>query len=551
MSSFTFRASTGCTRTSKTRTYTHVVIADDRAGDGPRRVVRWSMSEGAARQALRTFELAGWKNPVVEPVVQDEPTVAPAVAPVDLGSLPSAAEVVDAPHVLYIDGERRRYRVTAERLRKVVENWRFKGLSFSQDSDGALCTGNHAYVPQLFHMRTVNGGTPERIDSKAALREINNAMMNPGKDGVREMSEGDSGARIVYKGVRGVVELRPATREEAAAVVKPESERYAPGDYVIVRPVTYDAEKRRHRVLPEFVGTVGAWSRSQYSVRMVVADEHGRGVRFCDVRELRPATEEERVSAVVQAFADPVDEDLAAFYAETHVEVANGLAVPVRADRVQVGMAVIAAVGLETRTVETVTSYAGTPGSSWVRITWAARYPRESTWANRRVLSPECHVIVTVNSLMSLHDAPPAENADRERRMAAGRKAYEENALLEAQILATNTVIAERATEALRDAGHQPAQDGQDGFLFRVNHLVVGLYAQADEAKSARDALDSYGWALVERGWMTEDRYGIHGSYLAVLPPAADARAMVEEGARRREATECRDEAGAAASSGG
>ncbi|WP_158706098.1 hypothetical protein, partial [Streptomyces graminis] len=70
--------------------------------------------------------------------------------------------------------------------------------------------------PVRWHMRTVNGGTPERIPSLDALREINNAM----SWGVREMSESAGTARIDYGDVRGEVWLRPATSAEIATEQK-------------------------------------------------------------------------------------------------------------------------------------------------------------------------------------------------------------------------------------------------------------------------------------------------------------------------------------------
>ncbi|MCG8971834.1 hypothetical protein [Streptomyces sp. CL12-4] len=139
-----------------------------------------------------------------------------------------------------------------------------------------------------YAMRTVNGGTPERIELEAARREARWAA-EEGRDGVRSLSgEGDV-VTIMYTDVRGLVELRPATAEEAAMVVKPEAERYAPGDRVIVRGVYYRPETRIHIVLPEYEGTVVNWAAGHYNVRAVEPDEDGtHGVRQCRVRELRP-----------------------------------------------------------------------------------------------------------------------------------------------------------------------------------------------------------------------------------------------------------------------
>ncbi|WP_329583734.1 hypothetical protein [Streptomyces sp. NBC_01361] len=71
MARITFLASTGCTRTSATRHYTHAVIVDSRDQDG-RFVHTWSMSEPNVRRAARAAERAGWKNVTVEPVSVQE-----------------------------------------------------------------------------------------------------------------------------------------------------------------------------------------------------------------------------------------------------------------------------------------------------------------------------------------------------------------------------------------------------------------------------------------------------------------------------------------------
>lgn len=144
--------------------------------------------------------------------------------------------------------------------------------------------------PLRWHMRTVNGGTPERIPTLDALREINNAMTGEGRKGVREMSASGGDARIVYRDVRGEVWLRPATSGEIAMEQKPERERYLPGDRVIVRGTFYRPEERRTYDLPEYVGTVVNWAGGHYNVRAVEPDEDGTtyGVRQCQVRELRP-----------------------------------------------------------------------------------------------------------------------------------------------------------------------------------------------------------------------------------------------------------------------
>ncbi|MER6616358.1 hypothetical protein [Streptomyces xantholiticus] len=157
-----------------------------------------------------------------------------------------------------------------------------------------------------YHMRIVNGGTPERIRSPKAVQEVEDAralgkeqrakaLGSPwdwyGRSPV-EVVLGEDGhsVRIDYHDVRGVVELRPATGAECVMVVKPEAERYAPGDRVIVRGTFYRHEVRRTYVMREYEGTVVKWTGAGYNVRAVQPDEDGTtyGVRQCRVRELRP-----------------------------------------------------------------------------------------------------------------------------------------------------------------------------------------------------------------------------------------------------------------------
>ena len=160
-------------------------------------------------------------------------------------------------------------------------NGPFKELSMSTAGANHSTTSKEH---ERFHMRIANGGTPERVESGKALREINNAMMGEGRKPVREMSAAGGWASIVYNDLRGRIELRPATVDEAASPWKPEAERYTSGDRVVVRPVIYIPETRTHKVLPEYEGVVSNWaSTGHYMVR----DADG-GVRPCRVHELRP-----------------------------------------------------------------------------------------------------------------------------------------------------------------------------------------------------------------------------------------------------------------------
>ncbi|MGA5453849.1 hypothetical protein ACPCVO_45270 [Streptomyces umbrinus] len=207
-------------------------------------------------------------------------------------------DVVDAPHTLYMGDEPRRADIPAAQVRRIVAMRRRSGRPVNQHSDtGAIHIGNHSYVPAehaaapvaRFHMRTVNGGTPERIPTSDAVREMSNAQMKPGRKAVRTASISRSHARIEYRDNRGIVELRPATSEESAMEPKPDAERYTPGDTVVVRPQVFDPKTRKYRILPEYAGTVVNWAGGHYNVHATKADEHGEGgVRQCHTRELRP-----------------------------------------------------------------------------------------------------------------------------------------------------------------------------------------------------------------------------------------------------------------------
>lgn len=71
------------------------------------------------------------------------------------------------------------------------------------------------------HTRTVNGGAPELITTRAALDEINAGMMDKAvKRTIRQMSASRGRANIEYRDGRKV-DLRPATPEEIAELTAP------------------------------------------------------------------------------------------------------------------------------------------------------------------------------------------------------------------------------------------------------------------------------------------------------------------------------------------
>ncbi|MER7205382.1 hypothetical protein, partial [Streptomyces sp. NPDC000188] len=128
-----------------------------------------------------------------------------------------------------------------------------------------------------------------------------------------------------------------------------------------------------------------------------------------------PAVQEQRPT--VQELTGPVDDALLAYLAETYPAVADGTAIPVRADMVRPGMDVIAAVCLEDRTVGTVKAFNGpTP---WVRLTCTTRTHADSVMGDARVFEPGHHLIVTVDSLARLYGPADPRATVAEERPAA------------------------------------------------------------------------------------------------------------------------------------
>lgn len=85
----------------------------------------------------------------------------------------------------------------------------------------------------LTHTRTVNGGTPELITTRAALDEINAGVMDRAvKRTIRSMSAARSSANIEYRDGRKVV-IRPATAEEIAAYAEARQKTTANGRRIV------------------------------------------------------------------------------------------------------------------------------------------------------------------------------------------------------------------------------------------------------------------------------------------------------------------------------
>ncbi|MET8608925.1 hypothetical protein ABZV92_35875 [Streptomyces rubiginosohelvolus] len=261
---------------------------------------------------------------------------------------PLPEDVVDAPHAVFVDGHQVHAGIPAEHVRTIVKNRRFRGWTFHQDDENAICIEGRRYVPvqpapaeetpapaadERQHVRITNDGPAEIIPTREALDEINAAMMQPEvKRTVKRMSASQSTAHIVYRDGRTVY-LRPAT----------------PGD---VFPTPAE----------------------------------------------RPTDAE---------LTGDIDAELAAYYAETFPAIADGSALPVRADMIRPGMEVIAAHLDETRTVSAVTAFVG-PGAPWVRPTWTFRSHDESTTGS--TFPPDMHLMVTRASLDAVFGPAPAED---------------------------------------------------------------------------------------------------------------------------------------------
>ncbi|RZU28230.1 hypothetical protein EV284_6396 [Streptomyces sp. BK022] len=179
--------------------------------------------------------------------------------------------------------------------------------------------------------------------------------------------------RIVNDGPTEVIPTREALDEITAAMMQPQVKR-----------------------------TVKRMSASKSTAHIVYRD--GRTVY------LRPATPGDTFPAPAERPTDAeltgdIDAGLAAYYAETFAAVADGSALPVRADMIRPGMDVIHAHMGQTRTVATVTAYAG-PGAPWVRPTWTFRSHNESTTGS--TFPPDMHLMVTRASLDSVFGTAPA-----------------------------------------------------------------------------------------------------------------------------------------------
>ncbi|MFK0279469.1 hypothetical protein ACIQVL_03210 [Streptomyces sp. NPDC090499] len=338
--------------------------------------------------------------------------------PAKLEELPSADVVVDAPHAVYVGEERKHDGIPAAHVRKIVSNLRFKRQPFHQDpADRAIVVENRRYVPQPA----------------------------PGAAPAQERQH----VRIVNDGPAEIIPTRQALDEINAAMMQPLVKR-----------------------------TVKRMSASKSTAHIVYRD--GRTVY------LRPATPGDTFPTPTERPTDAeltgdISAELADYYAETFQAIADGSALPVRADMIRPGMDVIAAHMDETRTVSAVTAFVG-PGAPWVRPTWTFRSHDETTTGS--TFPPDMHLMVTRASLDAVFGTTPAEDtAPAAAPLYAALAAYEATMLCNGprdlddlarhlhavgkaaptahhrEILEAQADVIEGAWEALRTAGNLRARN--------------------------------------------------------------------------------------------
>lgn len=351
-----------------------------------------------------------------------------------------------------------------------------------------------------YYMRTVNRGTPERVSAEVAEREIEYARSLRAKqvEGAGEgtfsrtpvevlTSQYAEGVRIDYHAAQGVVDLRPATVEETRMVVKPEGERYAPGDRVIVRGTWYEYPTNTHHVLPEYEGVVTNWYGGRYLVRAVEPDEDGTtyGVRECRARELRP------------------------------------VGVDVGAARKASGLNIGERVHYLGRTVEFPEGPRGLgPGRGRLM----------DVWASQGEIVALVELEEPFRSLMGgVSDTPPLS--------ALFRITEPPVTVQDARRLAVNLVVEERARAVLKAAGFLEgdagAAEGRAGFVLRTDAVAVRLYATGPGSDAWMSPTGSLWRRLDRRNWRVYLSSDSSGPYLVVRAPSGDLAAVLAEGKRR------------------
>ncbi|MFI8206663.1 hypothetical protein [Streptomyces sp. NPDC085937] len=358
---------------------------------------------------------------------------------------PQPEDVVDAPHALYIDGQLRKEGIPAAHVRTIVKNRRFRGWHVHQDDARAIVSDNRRYVPTTGE-QTAGAPAAERYH----FRSINGGtpVLIPTRDALAEINHAMMGGR---SDVREMSETR-------------------------------------------------GWARIVYKNRQ-------RGTV-----ELRPAHKGETLTVqaqrpTVRELTGPIDDGLMAQYAETYAAVADGTAVPVRADMIRPGMDVIAAVRLEDRTVDTVTAFNGP--SPWVSVTWTTRTPADSVMGDARVFAPFHHLMVTVESLQRLYGTAPVPRPAAEVLAAdpipaglsvldgmPGRQITRQELRTPADVLTHTAYVVQ-----LRDAGIWTLPNHDDGCTMTRGQVAHALRSTLDNAPGrARTTLDDDGTVYLSNG---------------------------------------------------
>ncbi|WP_326724720.1 hypothetical protein OHT59_40645 [Streptomyces sp. NBC_00243] len=420
-------------------------------------------------------------------------------------------------------------------------------------------------VDERKHVRIVNGGTPAIIDTRDALAEMNIAQME-GKRDVRTMSSSRSTAHIVYKDpARGTVELRPATTEDLAPAARPAAKVLAADpipagssvlDGMPGREITREELRIPRSVLAHDAYVVqlrdsGGWILPNHDD---TADITRGGVAMVLRRMLDNAPGRARttldtdgtvyVSNGRQAARYIPVERFARYrpgtcpgchtsYAENgDGPCAGGRSVPIR----DYGQEAAELLGEGERWVKHFRVFGEEPKTTPVDRAAALDLivmVLRGEWTVYRADEGGVNLESTTGEsgywLEPLDEEQRAAEAARIRTEAA-REAYAHGVRLEAQQLATNQVIEERARKSLAAILAPEAAEGKAGFVFRTNHLAVRLRSVTSDGNDFPLLTESLRLRLEFCGWFAEPAQG-HGLRLA--PPAEQAMEIVQEGQRR------------------